>query len=169
MTALRQATAADAGAVAALHTASWRTAYVAELPADFLAQLDAAEGARGWARRLAAGALVLLADGDEELAGFCGCGPSRDADAAAGGVWEIYALHVRPDLKRGGIGGRLLDAAREAGVERGAGELTLWVVRTNTPARTFYERKGMRVDGAEQRRELGPGAALDEVRYRLAL
>jgi hypothetical protein len=48
---------------------------------------------------------------------------------------------------------------------RGCREATLWVLDTNTRARTFYERKGWAADGATQVDEVW-GATVTEVRYR---
>lgn len=51
----------------------------------------------------------------------------------------------------------------------GAAELTLWVVEANANARRFYEGQGMQPDGARQEHSIGPGAELQEVRYRTRL
>ena len=68
----------DARAIAALHIASWRDAYRAELPADYLAAIDLDERAENWRKRIAAGTIVLLEKNADSLAGFCACGPTRD-------------------------------------------------------------------------------------------
>jgi ribosomal protein S18 acetylase RimI-like enzyme len=158
----------DARAIAALHIASWRDAYRAELPADYLAAIDLDERAESWRKRIAAGTIVLLEKHADSLAGFCACGPSRDDDADPSHTWEIENLHVAPTLRGGGIGGRLFDQGLLLARDRGARELSLWVVETNVLARRFYEAHGMHADGATQRHVLAPAVALDEVRYRLA-
>jgi len=163
-----RANAGDARAIAALHIASWRDAYRAELPPDYLAAIDLDERAENWRKRIAAGTIVLLEKNGDSLAGFCACGPSRDDDADPSYAWEIENLHVAPTLRGGGIGSRLFDQASLLARDHGAGELSLWVVETNVRARRFYEAHGMHADGATQRHVLAPGVSLDEVRYRLA-
>ncbi|HEV8499775.1 MAG TPA: hypothetical protein VGQ56_23045, partial [Gemmatimonadaceae bacterium] len=72
-----RADADDARAIAALHIASWRDAYRAELPPDYLAAIDLHERAENWRKRIAAGTIVLLEKNGDSLAGFCACGRSR--------------------------------------------------------------------------------------------
>jgi ribosomal protein S18 acetylase RimI-like enzyme len=139
------------------------------LPAAFLDALDPVERTRAWQERLAnPDTVVLLMHDGARLAGFCACGPSRDADADAAVTWEIYNLHVAPELRGLGIGGRMFEEAVALGRRRSARVLTLWVVAVNAPARRFYEKKGMRPDGGQQLHELGrPDSALPEARYRM--
>jgi ribosomal protein S18 acetylase RimI-like enzyme len=104
-----------------------------------------------------------------ELAGFCACGPSHDSQEPSPGAWEVYHLHVAPNLRGQGIGDQLFAAAVERGAGAGYRALTLWVIALNAANRRFYARQGMRTDGAEQIRPLGGGPAVAEVRYRLDL
>ncbi len=165
---LRSAVAADAGSIARLHIASWRAAYVAELPVSFLAALDEATRTEEWRERLARPTtIVLLAERDGTVVGFCAHGPAHHADLT--NAWEIYGLHVSPELRGSGIGSRLFVAASEHARRHGAALLTLWVVATNAPARRFYESKAMQPDGVEKQRALTPQVVLHEVRYCMAL
>ena len=155
----------DAERIASLHIASWRATYTRELSQAVLQRQDVAAHTAAWRRRLAEGVEVFLAEGGGELAGFVACGPARGGSSEE---WEIYNLHVAPTRHGQGLGSLLFDAALELGRERGARELVLWVVRTNDPARRFYERKGMRSDGGEQERAMGD-ETLHEVRYKMDL
>lgn len=164
---LRHAHLADANAIAVLHIASWRTAYSAELPAAYLASLDESARTEQWrSRLLTPGTQVLLAERDGVLCGFCAYGPVHRRGPDVEGFWEIYSLHVLPERRGSGIGSMLFGEALSTARRAGAPVLTLWVVETNAPARRFYEAKGMQPDGAEKQRELAPGIALHEVRYR---
>lgn len=51
----------------------------------------------------------------------------------------VCHLFVRADLRRFGVGKRLLDLAKE-----GRSSLHLWCFQANTGARAFYEREGFR-------------------------
>jgi ribosomal protein S18 acetylase RimI-like enzyme len=166
----RIATEADAAAIARLHIASWRSAYRDILPRAYLEGLKTEERLDSWRRKLTdPDTTVFLAGGASDLLGFCACGPAHDGDLDPASVWEIYNLHVAPERRGGGIGRKLFGRALEAGRNRSARELTLWVVEQNVPARGFYERLGMLPDGAAQEHSVAPDAALFEVRYRLAL
>ena len=167
---LRRAQLADAGEVAKLHIASWRVAYSAELPADYLASLDEASRAEQWVARMSRPTTeVLLAEDGLDLLGFCAHGPVLNADEDLTSAWEIYSLHVGPRLRGGGIGTILFQEGLNGARRARARYLALWVVATNAPARRFYEGKGMQSDGAQKDRELAPGIILHEVRYRLSL
>lgn len=167
---LRRAQLADASAIALLHISSWRAAYSAELPAPYLASLDEAARAEQWRSRMARPQTdVLLAEQDGVLLGFCAHGPAQDTDSSLTSAWEIFSLHVQPQLRGGGIGTILFNEAVSSGLRAGSALLTLWVVATNAPARRFYERKGMQPDGTTKTRELVPGTILHEVRYSVPL
>ena len=70
---------------------------------------------------------------------------------------EILTLAVRPEARRRGVGGRLVDtaAARAAGL--GAGRLFLEVAEDNRPARALYAAAGFVEAG--RRRGYYPTAA----------
>lgn len=163
---LRPATVDDAAAIAQLHIDSWRVAYATELSQSFLQNQDLPQRIELWQQRLTSSEMqVWLAEAENRLLGFCAHGWSRDDDAVKG-TWEIKNLHISPELRGSGIGSRLFDHAMVAAAANHASQLTLWVVESNTPARRFYEKKGMKVDGARQRHVLAANATLSEVRYR---
>ena len=84
------------------------------------------------------------------------CFLARDANRRAAGFcsfWRVLdELHINnlavlPDLRRTGIGSRLLEFALSKGVELGARRATLEVRRSNEAARLLYERFGFSVAG----------------------
>lgn len=164
---LTRAREEDARQIAELHLASWRATYTRELSRRFLASQDPAAWEAEWRGHLASGVSVIVAKEGDRLDGFVACGPvrGRSSDPLE---WEIYNIHVAPARHGEGCGSRLFDAARELGRQRGARQLVLWVVRTNDPARAFYEHKGMKDDGGEQEHVLGD-ETLHEIRYRMDL
>jgi len=165
---LRAALAEDAGRIAQLHIKSWRRTYGRELSAAFLDAQDADVWAMMWQSHLQEGVRVLLAEEGADLVGFVACGPAR-CKGAGREAWEIYNLHVNGDRHRCGIGSELFTGASDLGRAQGAGELVLWVVETNSGARSFYEIKGMVCDGSRQERPLGDGQRLHEVHYRMRI
>jgi ribosomal protein S18 acetylase RimI-like enzyme len=167
-TRLRPALPADAETIARLHIESWRSAYRRELSAAFLLGLDIAGRTTDWAEHLRKGVTAMIAEVDGEPLGFVACGPSRNARVALP-EWEIYNLHVAPGVKGRGIGSRLFDAAAEAGVRAGAGQLGLWVFEGNTAARAFYERKGMRLGPEREEHFPAPDEKVIERRYLMPL
>jgi GNAT superfamily N-acetyltransferase len=121
----------DAAAIAALFTASRRTAM------PWLPELhDAAEDRRFIEHRVLAECEVLVAREAGVLVGFL---------ALRGG--DVDHLYVHPDAQRRGHGTALLEAAKA----RRPGGLELWAFQRNTPALAFYARHGF----AERRRTDG--------------
>jgi ribosomal protein S18 acetylase RimI-like enzyme len=138
----RHATAADAPAVAALHTASWAIAYRHVLDADWLDNQLAQNRHAVWHGRFArpdAAMRVLLAEDGDGLAGFACLMLVGDPQWGS----HVDNLHVRPGLKGHGLGRRLLAAAAQTALNEAPGlGLDLYVYTANTRARGFYARLG---------------------------
>lgn len=159
---LREAAAGDAPAVAALHTQSWQSAYRELLPDRYLDETVPGEHRMRWRSLLGAPpadgdaalerpeGVVRLAERDGRLLGFAS-------------VWFNYKpgydaymdnLHVRPDLRGGGIGGRLLRDAANQTAAAGYKSLSLEVLSGNQAAIRFYEKLGA-TRRREDREEMG--------------
>lgn len=138
---IRMATAEDAEAVAALHTANWQDAYRGIMPDAYL-DGPLADGMRnGWAEKfadMAAGnSAVLVAEAGGRLLGFIRIVPNADPQ------WGHYIdnLHVAAGTRGGGIGRALFRAGADWAAERGGARgLYLYVYADNTPARAAYAR-----------------------------
>src|SRR5205814_10200325 len=101
---IRDATRADARAIAEIHVAAWRAAYRGLIPDDYLASLSVEKRTGFWETIIgrAGPAKLALADLDGEMAGFCLFGPTRDE--APSDIAEIYSLNIHPDRWRLGAG-----------------------------------------------------------------
>ena len=64
---------------------------------------------------------------------------------------HLLAIAVHPDVRRRGVGARLLDHLLDLGRARGSALITLEVRRSNTPAIGLYERAGFVVVGVRPR------------------
>jgi len=169
---IRKATVADAAAIAAVHVRSWQAAYRGLLPREFLDGLDTARRQEGWARGLAADewprAGVLVAEQDDQVRGFVGVGPARDAGADPAHVAELAAIYLLPEAWGQGMGRLLMARAVEAMTSAGYQRASLWVLDTNARARRFYEAAGWHADGASKT-DSSWGVPLSEVRYQISL
>ena len=144
-------TAADAGLVAALHAASWRSAYRGILDDAYLDGPVDADLGDLWVTRLASpapGASGCIAELESGAAGFAYA--VADADAALGTLLDN--LHVAPPARGGGIGRALLGVVARGVLARGGARgLFLHVYDANTRARAFYARHGARAVAREVR------------------
>lgn len=175
---LREAGPTDGAAVAAVQRRAWRTGYRGILRADaFLDDLDFSYLGAYWTGRAAVAPTprhrLLVAGPPGEVHGMVDVGPSRDADAPAGGdglatVGEVRSLYVDPSVQGAGLGSVLFAAAHEVLRRQDVGEATLWVFAGNARARAFYEAAGWALDGGTLVTTLGD-EDVDEVRYRRAL
>ncbi len=139
----RDITAGDAVLVAALHAASWRSAYRGILSDAYLASDVDFERAEFWRQRLGvlsdADHFGLIAMHHGAPIGFVFV--TRDADPIWGSL--IDNLHVSAAMRSAGIGQRLLVAAADGIATRRWGHrVHLWVYDANVRARAFYARLG---------------------------
>jgi GNAT superfamily N-acetyltransferase len=138
----RRATAADADAIAAVFSSSFRLL-------TFLPMLHTAEEDRQFIETVLERDEVSVADSADRIASFL----SRDGE-------EIGLLYTHPDFIGSGAGGLLLDHTKASGVAA----LELWCFQANAGACRFYERHGFRAirltDGQDNEEKM------PDVRYR---
>lgn len=139
---LRPMRADDIEVVAALHVASWRSAYRGIFTDVYLDTVAETERRHHWTRRLAAPIAThtgVVAEQDGVAVGFCYL--IADADPPRGTLLDN--LHVVDGARGAGLGRRLLArAADEIEARHWPRGLHLWVFDANIGARRFYERNG---------------------------
>lgn len=146
---IREATIADARALAEIHVRAWRSAYRGLLSDEYLDGLRVEDRLEMHRRSLEGANPELrtwVAEVEGGVAGFAVTGPSEDADADAR-TGELYAIYLEPARIGRGLGRALLAHAVADLRERGFSAATLWVLERNEQARRFYERAGWRLDG----------------------
>ncbi|MFD2608057.1 GNAT family N-acetyltransferase [Deinococcus taklimakanensis] len=130
---IRVATVQDASVVAAL-LSDFNTEFGAPVP-------DLPTLTRRFATLLArADVLVLLAE-NEAACGFAYL-TFRPTPYSDGPLAQLEELYVRPDLRSGGIGSRLLQKAIALTRERQGEEMHINVDEVDEDTRRFYERHG---------------------------
>jgi L-amino acid N-acyltransferase YncA len=160
MKEIRAATGEDAGAIAHVHVASWRTTYAGIVPEGYLASLKEAEREASWREWLTLDVDVFVAELEGEVVGFVSGGAIREPvekfDA------ELFAIYLLRDAQRRGIGTALLRRLAGSLKERGFRSMVAWVLEDNASG-GFYTRSGaMRVYSKEI--EIG-GVMLPVVAY----
>ena len=123
--------------------ASWQTTYAEILPEEFLHTLDEDVRAAQWARAAEDDSVLLLVAEDENgICGFICGGAIREAFGEFDA--ELYAIYLRAESQRGGVGRMLTASLVRQLIERGFSKLVIWVLEEN-PACGFYERLGARL------------------------
>jgi ribosomal protein S18 acetylase RimI-like enzyme len=162
--AVRAATVADAGAIAAVHRESWRTTYAGILPLDVVAAQAGRKSESAWRRRLSQAPpyeATWIAERGGEPVGIASCGDARHQ--LEGIEAEIYALYVLQDHQRRGAGRALVRACARHFVRQGQFGFYLWVLKANR-ARLFYEAMGG-VEMAEKVERVGRLHSFGQVAY----
>lgn len=159
---IRDVGTSEADAIADLHTVSWKSAYRGLLPEEYLENSMQGERRRHWAQKMPAltnKEFVLAAEQDGKLVGFVAVLDKPEAGFDA----LLDNLHVRPDLKGFGIGGKLLNAVADRLLKTNRKSFYLFVLKGNTSAENFYLAKGgKRLDTVKN--ELG-GMVVEATRF----
>ena len=169
---LRTAAYADAGAIAALHVASWRDAFRGMIPDSVLDGPMLDERLPMWRQVLAimpAGRMTLVAvdeaaTAEAPIVGFASGGRRRGRERAGLPYdAEIYTLYVARARRGQDLGCRLMAAMALRLQLFGHDDVMLWTLRDNAPGRAFYEGLGGRA--IAERDEWFTGAPLKEIGY----
>ena len=141
---VREATRADAAAIARLHLDNWRAAYRGIVPDDLLDGITEESRRRHWDGVLAepggAEFVYVAEDAGGQLIGIASGGPELGGDPHYRG--ELYVLHVRPEAQGQGVGRALMRAVAARLAADGITSLLVWMLRENHPARRFYAALG---------------------------
>jgi len=149
-----------------VHVSSWREAYAGILPTALLDGLSAHARAAMWRGVMndPGGMALFVAENEGRIVGFGACGVQRDASLKAQGYdGEVGAIYVLRAHQRVGLGRALMTMMAERLREQGMRGATLWVLRENALARSFYERLGGAAIG--ERTEEQEGVTLSEIAY----
>lgn len=166
---VRDATAADAGEVAAIQLRCWRDAYGATWPSEVFDSLVADDPEMQWARAVIAppgpGYRLLVATAADAVVGFAALAPSEDPDSAPKEA-QVVAWEVDPSHRRSGHGTRLLTAAADHARSVGATSLAVWVAFDDDARRALLEACGFGPDGAHREIALETGGSSEDVHMR---
>lgn len=159
--AVRGAHEEDGRAIAEVHVASWRAAYVGLLPRAVLAGLSVEARTARWTQLLTDDRhQVVVAESEGRVVGFGHVGPGSDADLQPT-TGQLITLYVAPGCWGSGVGRAVHDAAFERLARRGVDRAVLWVLSTNVRARRFYEHLGWERDVMLRVQQFGGAVVID--------
>ena len=137
---IRMATVEDAGAIAAVQVASWRSTYRGIVPDSMLDGMNVEAGAERWVGNLTSGnSVTYVAEGEMGVCGFVSWGPAREAVGEFDG--ELWALYLIDEDHGRGVGRRMMEAAARELIAAGYRSMIVWVLQEN-PAVGFYKHLG---------------------------
>ena len=146
----RPALCEDAGAISKVHEESWKHTYAGLIPHRALFQMINRRDAQWWESAIRRATIVLVAEIDDQIAGYVTLGPNRVRTFPQEG--EIYELYLKPEFQGIGLGAKLFADARKELRRRGFMGATVWVLTENHPALNFYLNAGGKAiaTGSEQ-------------------
>ncbi len=152
MITIRRAVPDDAGEIAQVHVASWKTTYPGIVDQAYIDDLSIADRAAAWTRHLtitdgSAPDILVAVTRDHRVVGFLSGGrigePLPPFDA------ELHAIYLLEPFQRSGLGERLTREWAALAVARGFQAAVVRVL-ANNPACLFYERLGATLVGETQ-------------------
>ncbi len=155
---VRPAIADDAEGIAKVHVKSWQEAYVGLLPQHVLDRQSVPTRLRWWSGQLQEARpdrwTFVAIDPAAGIVGFAG--GERAKPAMFGAAYRVPVIYVLQSHLRRGLGRRLMHAVGRSMTGQGPGEVALWSLASNKPARAFYEadrrQAGRSPDRARPRR-----------------
>ena len=148
---IRPAAIHDARAIAEVHVESWKSTYRGIFPDDLLNDLSVDKREASWQDLLAApeptATTLVGCDAGGSVVGFASGGKERTGQLGCDG--ELYALYLRQEAQRKGLGALLVRQFVHELIARGFGSMAVWVIALN-PSRRFYECLGGTVIGQQQ-------------------
>ncbi|HKP27140.1 MAG TPA: GNAT family N-acetyltransferase [Dongiaceae bacterium] len=144
---VRPAIPDDAEGIATVHVKGWQEAYVGHLPRHVLDRQSVPARLRLWQGLLQEPPsnrwTFVAIDPGAGIVGFVG--GVRAKPVMFGPAFKVPVLYVLQSHLRRGLGRKLMHALGNAMTPYGSGEVALWSLASNKPARTFYEAVGGRL------------------------
>jgi GNAT superfamily N-acetyltransferase len=166
---VRPAIPDDAEGIAKVHVKSWQEAYVGLLPQATLDGLSVPARMRWWSGQLQETRndrwTFVAIDPVSGIVGFAG--GTHPPRIMFGPAFKIPVLYVLQSHLRRGLGRKLMHALGNAMALYGPGDVALWSLASNQPARAFYEAVGGRLFAVLTERDHGR-APLAGYRWRSA-
>lgn len=138
----RLATAADASAIAALHTLNWQLHYRGALSDEYLDHQAAEERDQFWEKRLRENegeTQTIVAHDEGGIVGFC----CLETEVKTVDGYYLDNLHVAPNAAGLGVGKALMqESAYRLLQDHPDDKIYLWVLTGNKKALGFYDHLG---------------------------
>jgi GNAT superfamily N-acetyltransferase len=149
---IRAAVVHDARAIAEVHVESWKSTYRGIFPDALLNGLSLEKRESFWRDSLEAHELpstitMVGYDAGGTVTGFVSGGKERTGQLGCDG--ELYAIYLRQEAQRKGLGTLLTRQFVHELDTRGFGSMAVWVLALN-PSRRFYESLGGKLIGRRQ-------------------
>ncbi len=140
-TTFREATVADALAVAKVHVQSWRESFAGIVPQSYLDKMSVENRAKKFEEGFAVDCYKMFVAETQAngIVGFADFGKARDNNSRYEA--ELYAIYLLRDFQRKGIGSKLFDLGVKYLIAQNINSLALTALEIS-PYKSFYEKMG---------------------------
>jgi ribosomal protein S18 acetylase RimI-like enzyme len=146
---IRESEVSDALGIATVHVKSWQKTYRGQVPDSYLDNLSIPERASKLEKMIEENRKKnvhnFVIEEDKLIVGILAVGENTDNDLPSN-VGQLYVIYIHPDHEGKGFGSMLMNKAIEILKEDGYTKATLWVLDTNSKARSWYEHKGWKIE-----------------------
>lgn len=137
---IRRAKIHDAWGVAKVQVDTWKSTYAGIVPESYLKEMTYENRTEKWSKIIERGMVFVAENEHGEIAGFSSGGPKR-SDESAHYTAELYAIYIREQNQREGLGRKLMAPVVKELLGRGMSSMVVAVLAEN-PFRHFYEALG---------------------------
>ena len=138
---IRKATFEDIPAISTIKVKGWQTAYKGIIDDDYLNNMDINHTIEKNTKNFDRYPFVV-AELNNEIVGFCGLDYGNVENLDDNCDCELLGIYVRPDLKRNGIGKKLIRYVMNLFLRANKEKMILWCLKNNIPSKKFYEAMG---------------------------
>ena len=153
----------DIEQVAKIIDEDWKIAYRGMIDDEYLDNLNYKDREKRIRNKYQKQKSIVYVE-DGVVKGYSRFGINRDEEKDLG---ELYALYIKNDERRKGIGEKLLKETARILRKRGYKEMILWCLKENKNGRNFYEKVGGKLY-KERKFKIGD-KYYDEVSYKYSL
>lgn len=162
---VREASVADAPAIADIYITSWQSTYAGIIPDNLLQSLSVNQQTEEWSQQIVRDSrTVSVAEHAGNIVGFAYLDKNRDEDLKNEKLTpiELYDLYFHPSATRQGLGTQMWGLLEESLIGK---LVVLWVLAGNLGAQHFYIKHGFEQDLVQGEYNF-QGKTFRQVRYR---
>lgn len=143
---IRQATENDAKEIAEIIVSGWQTAYRGIIANEFLDNMSVEKMTKNWEQNIKTqdeNNKICVYEDENNVLAVIRFGKADNLQSKNG---EIHVLYVKPEIKRNGIGTKLVEYAKEKLIKQGYKKMEIWCAKENKPSIEFYIKMGGKLE-----------------------
>ncbi len=138
---IRKAKIEDIEAISTIQVRSWQTAYREIIDNEYLDSMDIESRIEKRKKDFNQYGFIV-AELNNEVVGFCRYDYCNNEEKEDNVDCELNALYVKPEMKRNGIGKKLMQYVIDEFKNTKKRKMVLWCLKENYPSIAFYEAMG---------------------------